>query len=281
MGKVYLGPPGAAGLERLAEHRRVLRHGVAVPPALAFAKSCAAVAGRPLTVFEFLPGTDTEEAFPMLDAATMLEAIRDTGGALARLHQVPVEGFGDAASGLGNVSPTWNGVVTSRVDALRDTYRFIDSVPAALVEAGLKLLSGLAEEVSPVARPAVAHLDVYLPNILLDEKGGFRVLLDLEHVRWVDPVMDFVKPAMWMFPDQPEWAEAFADGYRTVGAWPVCWSERLAVATGLELLTGVEYWTRIADHAMREDYLRRLQAWIRSDGADHVWTAISSATWRA
>ncbi|MGH3623494.1 MAG: phosphotransferase [Sciscionella sp.] len=137
------------------------------------------------------------------------------------------------------------------------------------------------EEVSPVARPAVAHLDVYMPNILLDDEGGFRVLLDLEHLRWVDPVMDFVKPAMWMFPDQQSWAEAFADGYQAAGPWPACWSERLAVATGMELLTGVEYWTRVADHAMREDYLRRLRVWVRSDGADHVWSAISPATWRA
>ncbi len=202
VGKVLLGPPGAAGLERLAEHRRVWQHGIAVPPVLAFTESCASVADRPLTVFEYVPGVDAEEALPTLDPATVLEAMRATGAALASLHQVPVEGFGDAASGLGTVSPTWNTVVTSRVDALRDAYRFVDNIPAALVKAGLDLLSGLAEEVSPVAQPAVAHLDVYLPNILLDDEGGFRVLLDLEHVRWVDPVMDFVKPAMWMFPDQ-------------------------------------------------------------------------------
>ena len=280
VGKVLLGAPGAAGLERLAEHRRVWQHGIAVPPVLAFTESCASVADRPLTVFEYVPGVDAEEALPTLEPAAVLEVMRATGAALASLHQVPVEGFGDAASGLGTVSATWNTVVRSRVDALRDAYRFVDDIPTALVKAGLDLLGGLAEEVSPIARPAVAHLDVYLPNILLDEEGGFRVLLDLEHVRWVDPVMDFVKPAMWMFPDQQSWAEAFADGYRAAGPWPACWSERMAVATGLELLTGIEYWTRVADHAMREDYLRRLRAWVRSDGADHVWSAISSATWR-
>ncbi len=276
--KVLLVPPQAAGLEWLAEQRRVWQHGIPVPPVLAFTESCMSVAERPLTVFEYLPGMDAEEALPTLDAATALEAMRATGAALARLHQVPVEGFSDAASGLGMVSATWNTVVTSRISTLRDAYLSVDDIPAKLIKAGLDLLGGLAEEVSSVARPAVAHLDVYLPNILLDDEGGFRVLLDFEHVRWVDPVMDFVKPAMWMFPNQPDWAEAFADGYRAAGLWPACWSERLAVATGLELLTGVEYWTRVADHAMREDYLRRLRAWVRSDGADHVWSAISSAT---
>ncbi|WP_222844664.1 phosphotransferase family protein [Saccharomonospora sp. CUA-673] len=278
VGKVFLGPAGTAGLDRLAEHRRVWQHGVAVPPVLAFTESCASVADRPLTVFEYVPGVDAEKALPALEPAAVLEVMRATGTALASLHQVPVEGFGDAASGLGTVSANWDTVVTNRVEALRDAYRLVDDIPAALVKTGLDLLISLAEAVSPVARPAVAHLDVYLPNVLLDDEGHFRVLLDLEHVRWVDPVMDFIKPAMWMFPDQQSWAEAFADGYRAAGPWPACWSERMAVATGLELLTGVEYWTQVADHAMREDYLRRLRAWVRSDGADHVWSAISSAT---
>ena len=276
--KVLLGPPGAAGLERLAEHRRVWQHGVAVPPVLGFTEFCRSVAGRPLTVFEYLPGVDAEEAVPSLETTTAVEAMRATGAEVARLHQVPVEGFGDATSGLGTLSPTWDAVVTRRVDMLREAYRFVDDVPAELVKAGLELLDGLAVEVSAVARPALAHLDVYLPNILLDEAGRFRALLDLEHLRRVDPAMDFVKPAMWMFPTQRSWAEAFAEGNRSVGAWPVCWSERLSVATGLELLTGIEYWTRVADHGMREDYLWRLRAWVRSDGADHVWSAIDSAT---
>ena len=51
------------------------------------------------------------------------------------------------------------------------------------VSAGLALLGHLAAGVSPAVRPAVAHGDVYLPNMLLDEAGRFQVSLDLEHVR--------------------------------------------------------------------------------------------------
>ncbi|QUH05017.1 aminoglycoside phosphotransferase family protein [Saccharopolyspora erythraea] len=278
VGKVFLGRLGAGGLARLAEHRRVCEQGIPVPAVLAFTASCAAVAGRPLTVFKYLPGRDAEEALPSLESETVLEVMRDTGAALARLHQVPVEGFGDPLAGREATSASWNDVVVGRAEALLSAYRSVDGVPAALIKAGLELLCELAEKVSPVVWPAVTHLDVYLPNILLDEQGSFRALLDLEHVRWGDPVMDFVKPAMWMFADQPEWAEAFIDGYRASNRWPAAWSERLAVATGLELLTGVEYWVRVADHAMRENYLRRLRAWVQSDGVDHVWSAISRTT---
>lgn len=122
-----------------------------------------------------------------------------------------------------------------------------------------------------MVRPALTHLDVYLPNLLVDQSGRFRALLDLEHVRWVDPVMDFVKPAMWMFAGRPAWAEVFMDGYKSAGSWPTRWAERLAVAAGLELLTGVEYWTRVGDHQMREDYLRRLRAWVLARGASDLW----------
>src|SRR5690606_28626214 len=135
-------------------------------------------------------------------------------------------------------------------------------------------LCRLADDVSPHVRPAVAHLDVYLPNILVGDKGRLRILLDPEHVRWADRVMDFVKPAMRMVAERPGWGGACADGCRSAGTWPGRWSERVSVATGLELLTGVQYWIRVADHEMREDYLRRLRAWVRSDGAAHVWASI-------
>ncbi|MFB9802140.1 aminoglycoside phosphotransferase family protein [Streptomonospora salina] len=278
VGKVLRGQRGAASLERLAEHRRVCEHGVAVPRLLAFTESSDAVAGRPLTVLEYLPGMDAEEALPALEATAALEVMRETGAALAQLHQIPVDAFGDAVTGLSPISTSWDAVIAHRVGTLRTAYRDVADVPGPLIEEGLGMLLGMAEDVSAVAEPAVSHLDVYPPNILLDEEGGFRLLLDLEHLRWVDPVMDFVKPAMWMFPDRPKWAKAFAEGYRSTAEWPCRWTERLAVATGLELLTGVEYWTRVADHAMREDYVRRLHAWVGSGGADHVWSMISSAT---
>lgn len=227
-------------------------------------------------VFGYLPGVDADEGLTVFSAARLVEAMRDTGGAVARLHQVPVAGFGDPAVGLGVGPGTWSGVVAGRIESLRSVYRIIDDLPTGLVDAAMTLLGRLTDEISPVVRPAVAHLDIYLPNILLDDHGRFRLLLDLEHVRRVDPVMDFVKPAMWIFTNRPAWGEAFVDGYRAEGEWPTRWSGRVAVATGLELVTGVEYWTRVADREMREDYLRRLRLWVRSDGAAHVWSSIMS-----
>jgi len=279
VGKVLLNDHSTVMLNRLAEHRRVWEHGVPVPRLLGFMPSSDAVGGRLLIVSEYLAGCDAEEASRALPATAMSEVMHSAGAALARLHQVPAVAFGDPVSELGLGTGTWSAAVASRVELLTRAYRDhngeSEGVAAGLVSAGLALLGQLADEVSGVVRPAVAHLDVYLPNILVDPAGYFSVLLDLEHVRWVDPVMDFVKPTMWMFEGRSGWAEAFGDGYRETGGWPQRWSERMAVATGWELLTGVDYWTRVKDQPMREDYLRRLRAWVRSDGVGHGWPSMA------
>lgn len=276
VGKVGMAGHSDVVVRRLAEHRRVWEHGVPVPRLLEFSASDDLVDGRLLIVFEYLPGRDAYDAAGSLSPVAMERVMAGTGAALARLHAVPVMTFGDAATGLGAGSDSWSTTVAVRVELLSRAYREheTDSSTSDLVAAGLVLLGALADSVSPVVRPAVAHLDVCLPNILVDDAGGFRVLLDLEHVRWVDPVMDFVKPAMWMFEKHPQWAEQFANGYQTVSELPQQWPERLAVASGLELLTGVDYWTRVSDLSMRDDYLQRLRAWVRSGGAVHGWPSL-------
>ncbi|WP_172803219.1 aminoglycoside phosphotransferase family protein [Alloactinosynnema sp. L-07] len=272
VGKVLLCGDRDVVRRRIAEHQRVWECGVPVPRVLGVTRSSPAAGGRLLIVSQYRSGQDAQDAAATVSATAVEEVMRATGAALNQLHQVPVPAFGDQASGLFPGPRTWSAVVDARVELLHSAYRDHDpGVSDGVIEAGLTLLAELATEVSPVVRAGTAHLDLYLPNILCDPDGRFLMLLDMEHLRWVDPVMDFVKPAMWMFDGQPGWAEAFVDGYRSAGAWPDRWSQRLAVASGWELLTGVDYWSRVRDTAMREDYLRRLRAWVRSDGAGHVW----------
>jgi aminoglycoside phosphotransferase (APT) family kinase protein len=228
VGKVGLAGHSDVVVRRLAEHRRVWEHGVPVPRLLEFSASDDLVGGRLLIVSEYLPGRDADDAAGSLPPAAMGRVMAETGAALARLHAVPVTAFGDAATGLGAASDSWGVTVASRIESLSRAYREheTDSGTGDLVTAGLVLLGALADSVSPVVRPAVAHLDLYLPNILVDDAGYFRVLLDLEHVQWVDPVMDFVKPAMWMFEKYPKWAGQFVSGYQTVCELPQRWPER-------------------------------------------------------
>ncbi|MFX0576933.1 phosphotransferase family protein [Nocardia nepalensis] len=268
--KVLVGLGGSLAA-RMAEHRRLCEYRVPVAPLLAFAEACPAVGDRPLVVLEYVSGIDAEEAAPLLPAPVMVEVVRSTGAAVGQLHRVPVAGFGDPVVGLGSGPRTWPEVVEGRTRRLLKTST-ADSSVAALLGSATDLVCDLAAALTTV-HPASSHLDVYLPNILLDRQGRFLRLLDLEHLRWVDPVLDFVKPAMWMFEDRPEWAEAFASGYTSVAGWPQLWEQRISVATGLELISGVDYWAQVGDWDMFEDYSRRLGVWLDSDGAEHVWSA--------
>lgn len=271
VGKVAIRQPSPAVLSRLEEHQRIAGSGVPVPEVLAFTASSEQVGGRMLVIARYMPGSDAEEAFPQLPDWKVLTALHECGRAVARLHLVPVPNFGNVETGLGDGPSSWVEYVVGCLERLERAYRDSDGDIGALVAAGLKLLWRLTEDVSPVVSPAVAHLDLYLPNILLDEAGSFRALLDLEHLRWVDPAMDFVKPGMWVFEEHPEWCAAFLAGYESAAGRGERWAERVSVATGLELLTGVNYWTKVGADDMRQDYVRRLQAWVRSDGVSGAW----------
>jgi len=77
------------------------------------------------------------------------------------------DAFGDPVTGLGPGPATWSEVVTGLIEVLRRAYGHVEDVPAAVVSAGLALLGTLADSVSPV----VAHLDLYLPNVLLGARA--------------------------------------------------------------------------------------------------------------
>lgn len=286
--KVPVREPGPGYLERVEEHQRLWEHGARVPRVLASTGEARLLQGQPLTVLTYLPGTDAAVAWPRLSSAQASQVVRDVGAALGQMHQISVAGFGDPATGMGLWGGSWADVVETRASTLTGAYEELERSEGAsvtrLARQGLGLLTDLAAEVSAYVAPAVCHLDVYRPNILVDEHGRFRALLDLEHLRRVDPVMDFVKPALWMFSIDEKSADSatsraharvFLEGYEeTAAKMPQRWAERVSVATGLELLSGVQYWIRVGDEEMRADYTQRLHAWVSSAGAVHTWSAL-------
>lgn len=268
--KVLVGV-GTAVVERLHAHQRLCEAGVPVPPLVGFEPVSEALGGRLLIVSEYLPGRDAADALSEMSAAGTGALMRGTGAAVASLHSAcGPERFGDGATGILPGPSTWPEVIDQRIALLDHT---TTSVPA-LTQRAATILRDLATSLDFV-EPATAHLDLFLPNLLVDAELRFLRLLDLEHVRVVDPVADLVKPGMWMFGDHPEWAADFVAGYcARAGAWPAAWEARIAVASGLELLSGCGYWQLVGDREMFCDYESRLQAWVDSEGAAHAWAAI-------
>lgn len=262
LGKVAVRPPSPAVAERLDEHRRAGAHGVPVPRLLAWTEASPPVGGRMLLACDYLPGLDAEELLPRLSQEQRAGMMRQAGAALARLHRVSAPGFGDPASGVGTGPDTWDDYVAGRLTQLRHHHAEAGTASIAWVAEAISMVERLAARVSPWVRPALVHHDVYLPNLLAGDDGEFVALLDLEHLRRVDPVTDFVKPAMWVFEFHPELAEPFREGYRAVNGWPQDFEQRFALVMGLELLTGIPYWRQVGDRTMADDYLHRLRCWL-------------------
>ncbi len=275
VGKLITGPSPSMEA-RLREHRRAWQVGVPVTRILAFSTSTAALGPDMVVVAEFVAGTDAEAALPSLEPDVAIRVMRDAGGAIAALHGMGALCFGDPERSGADADPvSWAEYVGARAADLAESHRRVDGVSEAVLATGRGLVVELAEAVSSVVEPVPVHGDVYLPNLLLSEEGRFVALLDLEHMRWLDPIMDFVKPAMWMFGDRPDWAEAYAQGYETPRGLPRRCTERFSVCMGLELLTGVEYWQQVGNPAMAQDYSTRLRRWVDSGGAVTGWLARS------
>jgi aminoglycoside phosphotransferase (APT) family kinase protein len=271
VGKLIL-EPTASVAARLDEHRRVGEAGAAVPRILAYSSGTAALGPDLVVVSEFIDGVDAEAALPSLRPEIATGVVRDAGRAVAALHSTAAPHFGGPGpTATHDERSSWAGYVSGRAADLAASHGRVPTPSQDVLAAGRALVVDLAKEVSGVVEPVPAHGDVYPPNLLLDVEGRFVALLDLEHVRWVDPVMDFVKPAMWMFADRADWAALYKHGYQARRGLPPLWAERLSVCMGLELLTGVGYWHRVGASAMAQDYSSRLRRWVDSHGVVTGW----------
>jgi aminoglycoside phosphotransferase (APT) family kinase protein len=114
---------------------------------------------------------------------------------------------------------------------------------------------------APVIRASLVHRDLYLPNTLASARR-FRCLLDFEHARSADAVIDFVKLKMWVFEAIAAAEADFCEGY---GSDPIATNEgrlRYRAGLGLELLAGLMYWKKTRQLAMLADYQHRLRQWL-------------------
>jgi aminoglycoside phosphotransferase (APT) family kinase protein len=94
----------------------------------------------------------------------------------------------------------------------------------------------VAEEISELVEPRLAHRDLYLDNVLVGDHGRISAIIDLDLAEAWDPVVDFVKPRSQVFPLIPGAEEAFEAGYaETAGGLPAAFEQRVRVVEVLEL----------------------------------------------
>lgn len=161
-----------------------LRVPVARPLALCTDES---VNGRPFYVMEFVEGAivrDRAQAEATFEVAVRTRIGDHLAETLARLHDVDVH-----AAGLGDLA-RHDGYVERQIRRWRTQYeqtRVEDVDHHGVVEAVAERLSARV----PIAqRVAVVHGDYRLDNVVLDDRGAVRAILDWEICTLGDPLAD-------------------------------------------------------------------------------------------
>jgi len=173
---------------------------------------------RPFYVMEFVDGAilrDRAQSEATFDWATRRLIGDNLATTLARLHEVDVE-----AAGLGGLA-RHDGYIERQLRRWRSQYEQmqVDGVDHGdIVES---VGDQLAASIPPQQRVAVVHGDYRLDNVVLDEHGRVRAILDWEICTLGDPMADLgVLLCYWSEPDDPPVvsfgaAPTIADGFAT------------------------------------------------------------------
>ena len=196
-----------------------------------------------------------------MSAAEREGFFRDFGRAVARLHAVDPGYFAEEFAS-GRRAQTWIALVEARLAEVAERHRRVAVLAREQVQAALGAIRAAARSVVSLVKPSLVHRDLYLPNTLVTA-GRFRCLLDFEHARSSDALSDFVKLRMWVFEVVPGAEAPFLAGYGQDPMKIADAAARQRVAVGLELLSGLVYFTTTGQPAMVADYRRRLTDYLR------------------
>lgn len=263
-------PDASRRFARTAEAVHAARaHGVRVPAILYMGETGVWVGdvsdqvnfwpGRPFLLQEYLPGCDAEEAWPTMDQPARIAFLRELGYETARLHTIGAQCFNEAIVAVGHEA-NWQAHMAVRLRRLERDLMRSRALDLGLIRKARTRLQRLADGVAPSVRPALVHRDLSLRNTLI-EGGRFAALLDFEHARFSDPVLEQVALYLSLFNREPGLLAPFLEGYRSVIPHPYPNErDRFELLMGMELLGRLAYAWRTGRHD--KDLAARVAAWL-------------------
>ena len=217
----------------------------------------------PFLIQEFIPGRDAED---ILEDCADSRAVGDFfalfGKTTGKLHSIRGQAFGDILQR----DPVSNWPI------LLD--RILEKRKRANLECGILrreqvdyycgILSRRIQELpSDQLMPAMTHRDLHLGNILVSDSDEELALLDFEHVRFHDPLEDFVKLNLWVFSDYPKYRKDFMRGYSEHTELPDDADRWIEVYSAFEYLAGIPYFSRYEKEVVPQ-YLASLDDVIKT-----------------
>jgi len=228
--------------------------GLQVPAVRVVDERAAEVDGRGVTILDYLPGQDGTAAVPALSPTDASRFFQAWGAFVGRMHAIEVPCFADRLTGDGAATyGSWDAAVRANLERLRSLNALHGTLPASDLDAATSWALEAAAHVSRDVRPAIAHRDLYLANTLVHD-DTFQGVIDFELAKLWDPVYDFVKLAAWVFTDLPDGWPPFRDGYLQHGPSLPAFTTRLALATVIEVLSGLPAWRQQANTDFERTY---------------------------
>lgn len=240
----------------------VNQHGITAPRLIYFEPVSAEFDDKAILVQEYLSGADAEEVFPLLSKEEKGRFFFDLGRAVSKFHAINIGGFTRNLPQK-NVFLRWSDYVRDQIEIfLESNFDAGVLTPEELRQAEKRIMDSAAAVSSDII-PSLVHQDIWLPNILMENKK-FKCLIDLEYAKSVDRYYEFVTLRMRVFDKFPDAEKIFFNGYELDGGYTQIDEQRLSTCLGMEILTGIPYFKRVGWKDMLEDYLTRFKQWSGS-----------------
>lgn len=251
--------PEVARFVRTAEVTTLARAGGVVTPAILYAgRSGPAARDLPLMVQEYWPGSDGKDSWPQLDLACRLKFLFSFGSAVARLHRITATAFTESP---GVSDAGWAAHVKRRIDRLQSPQTRAGVLTPNEMSRFAERAQTAADAVTAFVAPALTHRDLSLRNTLVSD-GEFSGVLDFEHARFSDPVLDLALLQLQVFEVHPATEAPFRAGYRSIMPTPYPREqERIELAIVLEGYGSIPYLIRQNQTAKAAKWKSRLAAW--------------------
>ena len=198
--------------------------------------------GRNLLIQEWLEGIDCEEILPKSSQIFRDMVFYRLGEVLGSLHAGTSSTHFSHIDGSDMSSDIKTYLQTILVKVVKDTTdtHLWDSRKMHVFE---QSVSSYIQKLSKPVIPRLSHLDIHLPNMLVlpNERVG---LLDFEHARFADPVEDFIKLHVWVFPQYPEQKAMLLAGYSNYMTWCEEAQVRLKIHLAIYLFSALVYFIK-------------------------------------
>lgn len=191
----------------------LMRSGGMRVPEIYYTAKAGEVIGADWFIMEYIDG----QPMPLGKGTAQEKAARlyRLGADVARLHSIPVSGYGYLQMGLKNSwSEAFCGMVSAIID---DAKRFGKRTRRA--EKLLRRAQAMKAELDAVS-PVLVNFDIFALNLLETAESGNRnpVWIDPERSFFGDPIAEFV---MLEFDKKLEQKGATVDGYRSLKSLPI------------------------------------------------------------